>query len=475
MDIPRLYKVSALPASPTAADDGVYFVRPNPSVGYVCYIITNGVAVQQDAVTTDALTTLLGALNLQQVTNNGKSTTNFTSLRGGSDITDLFFKDNSQALGVYFGSESNGNLFIGKHSNYGYTGNLGQIRYNTNELLWNGQITTGSHGTSADWNAKANPNGSNTTGGDWAIDYILSPVLQTAVGNGQVLYPRADGVIEYGNMSVVRHTFNLSSANALTVNLVGVGIGQVWHQFNFDPGAKANTSGYYSALHVGTADDSVRWNGQRYDQGAISSIDVFMVNNGIGYGYASIPTVQSALGLGNYALLSQVYTQSQTLALFVGKNGVETIYDTKTFDSSPIVPNGTLAGHTVNLGQMENYVTTQVATQVTNQITNLGFAPKAHDYREITTNNTTVNVRQFRRVVVVLTDPSVVTVELSKDAFPGTVVTIQTTSVPVDVKMGHIKAGAADSNYTLDAHRSLQVSFSEDLDAWIVEQDNSLS
>lgn len=59
MDIPRLYKVSALPTSPTAADDGVYFVRPNPSVGYVCYIITNGVAVQQDAVTTNALTTLL--------------------------------------------------------------------------------------------------------------------------------------------------------------------------------------------------------------------------------------------------------------------------------------------------------------------------------------------------------------------------------------------------------------------------------
>src|SRR5690606_10159844 len=54
----------------------------------------------------------------------------------------------------------------------------------------------------------------------------------------------------------------------------------------------------------------------------------------------------------NYALLSQVYTQDQALALYVGKSGVETIQNTKTFTHSPIVPNGTLNGHTVNLGQL---------------------------------------------------------------------------------------------------------------------------
>ena len=58
----------------------------------------------------------------------------------------------------------------------------------------------------------------------------------------------------------------------------------------------------------------------------------------------------------SYALLSQVYTQAQALGLFVGKNGVETINDTKTFSSSPVVPNGTLLGHTVNLGQLNSAI-----------------------------------------------------------------------------------------------------------------------
>jgi hypothetical protein len=55
------------------------------------------------------------------------------------------------------------------------------------------------------------------------------------------------------------------------------------------------------------------------------------------------------------AQLSNYYTQNQSLALFVGLNGVQTIADTKTFSSSPIVPNATLNGHAVNLGQLANY------------------------------------------------------------------------------------------------------------------------
>lgn len=77
--------------------------------------------------------------------------------------------------------------------------------------------------------------------------------------------------------------------------------------------------------------------------------------------------------LANYALLSQVYTQSQALALFVGLNGVQTIADTKTFSSSPIVPNATLSGHAVNLGQMQSYVAGlgyQTASQVTTIVNN---------------------------------------------------------------------------------------------------------
>ncbi|WP_294298945.1 hypothetical protein [uncultured Chryseobacterium sp.] len=59
--------------------------------------------------------------------------------------------------------------------------------------------------------------------------------------------------------------------------------------------------------------------------------------------------------------LSNYYTQSEALNLFVGKNGAETINDTKTFNSSPIVPPATLPGHAINAGQLiyndRNYIT----------------------------------------------------------------------------------------------------------------------
>ena len=80
--------------------------------------------------------------------------------------------------------------------------------------------------------------------------------------------------------------------------------------------------------------------------------------------------------------LSNYYTQSQALGLFVGLNGVQTIADTKTFTSSPVIPNATLNAHAVNLGQLnsllvgyatQNWVTSQGyqnATQVNQAINN---------------------------------------------------------------------------------------------------------
>lgn len=50
--------------------------------------------------------------------------------------------------------------------------------------------------------------------------------------------------------------------------------------------------------------------------------------------------------------IQNYYTKNESLNLFVGKNGVETIYDTKTFNSSPVIPNGTLGSHAVNLNQL---------------------------------------------------------------------------------------------------------------------------
>ncbi|WP_263602676.1 pyocin knob domain-containing protein [Chryseobacterium sp. PET-29] len=52
--------------------------------------------------------------------------------------------------------------------------------------------------------------------------------------------------------------------------------------------------------------------------------------------------------------LSNYYTKSEALNQFVGKNGVETINDTKTFTQSPVIPAGTLDNHAVNVSQLIN-------------------------------------------------------------------------------------------------------------------------
>ncbi|KQT20946.1 hypothetical protein ASG22_16130 [Chryseobacterium sp. Leaf405] len=57
--------------------------------------------------------------------------------------------------------------------------------------------------------------------------------------------------------------------------------------------------------------------------------------------------------LSNSDLLNY-YTKSESLNQFVGKNGVETIADTKTFTHSPVIPNATLNSHSVNLGQLNS-------------------------------------------------------------------------------------------------------------------------
>lgn len=98
--------------------------------------------------------------------------------------------------------------------------------------------------------------------------------------------------------------------------------------------------------------------------------DLIHIRNGV---FGNVWT-QHNFDPANYALLSQVYTQAQALGLFVGKTGVETIQDTKTFTHSPIVPNGTLSGHTVNLGQLNtilnDYALVSAIPTNNNQLTN---------------------------------------------------------------------------------------------------------
>lgn len=592
MDIPRFYKASALPPSPTAADDGVYFVRPNSSVGYICYIITNGVAVQQDAVTTAALTVLLSSYytktesdaNFHKLAKNATEATAagyYVDLSNTADANNVL-GNVSTYLGLVNGSTRSRTHVIsfGRDANYGFqflkfaAGNaplsirwrdngswspeenfayqsyvvallasyalLSQVytqaqalalfvglngvqtindtkTFNSSPIVPNGTLASHTVNLGQVNNlllgflpTAGNGNNLNTAGvGD--KDNVVTAVRYTIGSDAHPAPTGSTGVLWSAGITSYRAQIHMSFNGGLSIRSMNAGVFGAWREVVTDANldAKSNALGFIkSSVLVGyVLQTSLNTQLANYvtvnSSQNITATKTFTVSpivpNGTLAGHtvnlgqlntilssyalaSAIPTNNNQLAnganyitataLSGYVLQSSLNTQLTAYATIAG---TQTFSGQITFGVAPLVPTGTLSGHTVNLGQMQNYVTTQVATQVTNQITNLGFAPKAHDYREITTNNTTVNVKQFRRVVVVLTDPSVVTVELSKDAFPGTVVTIQTTSVVVNVKMDHIKAGAADSNYTLDANRSLQVSFSEALDAWIVEQDNSLS
>ena len=95
-----------------------------------------------------------------------------------------------------------------------------------------------------------------------------------------------------------------------------------------------------------------------------SNVIEILIGNSIAWGTIKLQPYGGQLFYGNneVATVNQFqnyYTQGQSLNLFVGLNGVQTIYDTKTFNSSPVIPNGTLGNHAVNLNQLNNKVTNE--------------------------------------------------------------------------------------------------------------------
>lgn len=311
MDIPRLYKVSALPTSPTAADDGVYFVRPNPSVGYICYIITNGVAVQQDAVTTAALTTLLS----DYVKKAGDTMTGTLTLASnialnlGSTST-WGIKYDTIYSGINFArwGFTDGVLFIGDNERIGI-GELNpeaKLHVNGNVIVDdatanNHAVTLGQvNGLNAN---KANTNGSNTIGGIWHIDAVFAPGLTT---NNKQIFSEAGTNVYFGNPQLnILYFESLGNLN----HYKGGVLGAIWTEHNFKP--------------------------------------------------------------TQYVMVSSLNT---TLAGYATLAGTQTFQNTITFNQSPIVPNGTLAGHTVNLGQLNtilsSYALASAIPTNNNQLTN---------------------------------------------------------------------------------------------------------
>lgn len=308
MDIPRFYKVAALPTSPTAANDGVYFVRPSSGVGYICYIITNGVVVQQDAVTTAVLIAAVA---------NGNTAFGWGNFRDfGLGTTGLnipvinpYSYGTPQTTGFYRLGVNPGGLFtdVGNNALYmhvdGNGGRFGRLFFGTvagNQPSLHYQ--RGSSVSESDvikiWdNNNFNP-----------AQYVMISALNSTLAGyatlagtqtftGQITYTQAP-IVPNGTLN--GHTVNLGQLNTLLAN--------------------------YALLSAIPTNNN-------------------QLTNGAGY--------ITATALGGYVLQTSLNSQ---LANYITVNGVQNITATKTFTVSPVVPNGTLAGHAVNKSQLDNAV-----------------------------------------------------------------------------------------------------------------------
>lgn len=307
------------------------FVKKDGSVAMTAPLTTQPATANNQAVTLGQVNGLLDDIDLQQVTNNGSDTTlritagGFESYQanirivGNSVITNQtkLILENQNSTELWALSHGVNNL---SEENFSI-GNLD----NSNNFDWKliinnaGLITSKTHGTSADWNAK---------------------VSQSQLGN----YVNKAGDTMSGSLNFPSNT-RIIFGSSLNFGIM------------YDPtygGINFYRSGFADGVIFLKDNDNVGI-GTPYPQAKLH------VNGNAIVSDATAPNHAVAFGqLANYALLSQVYTQSQALALFVGLNGVQTIADTKTFTSSPIVPTGTLAGHSVNLGQVTTLLNDKV-------------------------------------------------------------------------------------------------------------------
>lgn len=482
-------------------------------------------------------------------------------LNNGSLRAFVFADENYDSIGIEF--QRSGNIVLNDATANNHAVTLGQVNgLNTNKANVNGSnIPVGMI-----WN---NLKSGNSFLADNSITWNGQSYLGSTGGN-------INFIMTYDSFQAAYRPSTISEVQiALGIDVINSQLGSFafrdgsnlqsipqW-QVNLGINLKANQSGYYSGLSVGNADNSTLWNGNEISNTSSANFTSLMGYNPNTFAWHSIAIsdVKNGLGLGSYVLQTSLNAQLVNYATLAG---TQTFSGQITFSQAPIAPAGTLAGHTVNLGQVttllndkvdkvagkqlstedytsaektklsgiaagaevnvnadwnatsgdanilnkptiptnnnqltngagyitalaltgyatQTYVTSQgyqnasqVSTTVTNQISNLGFAPIGHSYQNITANGTPIDASQYRRVVAVFSDPSVTSAALSNNAYPGTVVTLQTTSVQVDVTMDYRKPNSSGSMLPIEAYKSVQVSFSEDQNAWIVEQDNSL-
>jgi len=235
------------------------------------------------------------------------------------------------------GSLSSWGLTVNNHKNFSFnygsaTGTNGDIPALTEVVKINntGRITTLNDGTSADWISAYN------TG--FLYRGILGPT------------------VDLNSITSTGWWVQTGNANATSAN-------------NYPAGLAGQLRVYYTSTHIVQEYTTYANNNDVYRRYCFSGTWYPWTKDwdSNDFSAANINNWNTAFNWGNHAnagylsnaVLSNYYTKSESLNTFVGKNGVETISDTKTFTHSPVIPAGTLETHAVNIKQLNTKVNAQ--------------------------------------------------------------------------------------------------------------------
>lgn len=319
---------------------------------------------------------------LQTVTNNGNSTTLPLIVRSGDSVLPtntgilgsnykLYLGNGSPDYGMVFYVTGNGNGHIQQQrsdgTNTAYNLNLQPIGGNVGIGITNPQ-------------AKLHVNGNAIVGNVTAITGNQTLTFDNIVNYGQPLNINANASLGInlqanGNtkMSIANNSIEstvnhyvpqvITNLSLLTQGFVPTNAGiKLWGgSGNNQYGITANSaSGGMDIMANQTVGAAIRlWGGT--DNTAPSRLAQFG-NEYIEFYRNLYISNQSMIYTSNHGTSADwnaKVSQSQlTTALgnYVPINGVTTINNTKTFTSSPVVPNGTLNGHTVNVGQLNSAI-----------------------------------------------------------------------------------------------------------------------
>lgn len=142
------------------------------------------------------------------------------------------------------------------------------------------------------------------------------------------------------------------------INYGGLNTGGVWEKFIFKY-TKSGTGGTSVLFGFHQFNGEIEFRNLKLERGNIvtdwipAPEDMVTDWNDINpLSFARLKNKPTSFPAAAHTHDDRYYTETESLNLFVGLNGVQTIEDTKTFTSSPIVPNGTLDSHAVNKGQL---------------------------------------------------------------------------------------------------------------------------